>query len=179
MAIAEDNILLNRVKQSLNTELVKRMLNKYFAEKGFDNFQRRVYAPMLQDLPYRIPELLNKIEIVPFVKEINPATGQTVMGWNLYVLGTNRMYLGDTSHNNMSEFQRAIAGPTPNSVANDSKNPKEIVDFVLKVLAASKSGQIRPQPQMPLQPSPRAIINRPKMGPTMSGGYYEGNKPAG
>lgn len=166
---------IDRVKRVFNDEYIRRSLIKYFSDKGFDNFNRSVFAPILQDMPYMIPELVNKVEVVPYVKETNPATGQVTMGWNLFVLGLNRMDLGDTLHNNMNDFQQAINGPT-NQQFNATKSPKDIIEFIIKILQNSIQGNISPQVgQQPLQP-PRPV-NRPKMGPTASGGYYEKNRP--
>lgn len=165
------------MKQVFNNEYLKRTMIKYFTEKGFDNFNRTVYAPILQDMPYLVPELLNKVEVVPYVKETNPATGQFLIGWNLFVLGMNRMDLGDSYHNTMNDLKQAVNGP-PQGVNNYNalKSPKDIIDFVMMVLENSKGGSIQLQPDAVSSPLPP--MNRPKVGPTGSGGYYEKNRPA-
>jgi hypothetical protein len=171
--LSNDRDLVENIRRALNTELIKRSLTRYFVEdKGFDNFNRPIYAPMLQDVAVRVPELVSKVEIVPYVKDLNPATGQVVVGWNMFVLGTHRMSLGDSSHNNMSEFQRSIYGPTPSSVATMQKSPSEIIEFVTKVMAANKSGVIQPTSQVSMPISPRSG----RIGPSISGGYYERSK---
>lgn len=174
---SEHKSFLERLKRVFNNEFLKRSMIKYFTEKGFDNFNKTIYAPVLQDLPYMVPELLNKVEIVPYVKETNPATGQFLIGWNLFVIGMNRMDLGDSFHNNMNELKQAVNGP-PNGPANYNalKSPKDIIDFIMAILENSRSGLIQPQQDMPNAPS--VPVNRPKVGPTGSGGYYEKNRPA-
>jgi hypothetical protein len=171
---ADNKAFIDNVKRVFSDEYIKRNLIKYFSDKGFDNFNRTIFPPMLQDLPYAVPELVNKVEIVPYVKETNPTTGQVTMGWNLFVFGINRMDLGDSLHNNMNDFQQAINGPT-NQQYNAMKSPKNIIDFIMKVLKTSKQGIVHPQVNQTLQP-PRPV-NRPKMGPSASGGYYEKNRP--
>lgn len=168
--ISEDHQFLDKVRDALTKEYMQRLLIKYFTEKGFDNFNKLVYPPMLMDLGHRIPELANKVEIMPYTKEINPATGQVTIGWNYFVLGTQRMELGETTHANKQDLQNSASGPTPQSQAKKEKSPKDIIDFTMRVLGSSKAGMVRPAPAG-YQPGPSS--NRPKMGPTASGGYYE------
>lgn len=177
--ITEDRMLLDKVRHALNSEFIKRSLTKYFVNKGYQDFKTLVYSPMLQDMPKAIPELAHKVEVVPFVKEVMPATGQVTIGWNLFVLGVNRMELGDSTHANMSDLQRAIYGPQPQSIATNMKSPEDIIEFVLKVMSSSKDGMIQPSPAGYINGPDNTNVNRPKLGPTQSGGYYEKNKPAG
>jgi len=173
-----DKFLVDKIKRVFNDEYLRRNLIKYFVDKGFDNFNKKIYAPVLQDLPYLVPELVNKVEIVPFVKESNPATGQVNMGWNLFVLGTNRVDLGDSLHNNMNEFHQALNGPPSSGAYNALKTPKELIDFIMVVLQNSKSGMVQPQPHGTTVTMPNKPLNRPRMGPTASSSYYEKNRPA-
>lgn len=177
--ITEDRMLLDKVRYVLNAEYIKRALTRYFVNKGFADFKTLIYSPIIQDLPKAIPELAHKVEVVPFVKEIMPATGQVTIGWNLFVLGMNRMYLGDSTHANMSELQRSIYGPQPQSIATNEKSPQDVVEFVLKVMKSSMDGMVQPAPGGYVPGPDNANVNRPKLGSTQSGGYYEKNKPAG
>lgn len=175
--INEDKALIDRINRVLNEELLRRLLVKYFTDKKVQNFTALLYPPVLQDLPMRIPELNNKVEITPFVREMNPVTGQVKIGWNLFVLGTQRMDLGESTHNSMADLQRSVFGPTQNNVHLAAKTPQEIIEFIVKVLSASKDGTIQPSSVVPSMFSHNAVANRPKTGPTMSGSYYEKNKP--
>lgn len=172
-----DKFLVDKLKRVFNDEYLRRSLIKYFSDKGFDNFNKRVYAPTLQDLPYMVPELVNKVEVVPYVKEQNPATGQVNIGWNLFVLGTNRMDLGDSLHSNMTEFHQSINGPPPSGAYNALKTPKEVTDFIMAILSNSKSGMVQPQPSGLSVHMPNKPLNRPRIGPTASSSYYEKNRP--
>lgn len=177
--ITEDRMLLDKVRHALNAEFIKRSLTKYFVNKGFQDFKTLVYSPMIQDMPKAIPELAHKVEVVPYVKEVMPATGQVTIGWNLFVLGVNRMELGDSTHANMADLQRAIYGPAPHSLSTNMKSPADIIEFVVKVMKNSQDGMVHPSPAGYVPGPDNANINRPKLGPTQSGGYYEKNKPAG
>jgi hypothetical protein len=179
LMITEDQIMVDKVRYVLNAELIKRSLTKYFVNKGFEDFKTLVYSPMIQDLPKAIPELAHKVEVIPFVKEVLPATGQVTIGWNLFVLGVNRMELGDSTHANMGDLQRAIYGPAPQSLARNMKSPKDIVQFIVKVMKSSQDGMIQPSPAGYVSGPDNTNVNRPKLGSTESGGYYEKNKPAG
>lgn len=174
--INEEKALVERLRHTLNSEYIRRNLIKYFVEKGFaETFRRTVYPPILQDITIRLPELASKIEVSPYVKEVHPATGQTTLGWHLYVLGTQRMELGDTTHANMAELMRASYGPTPQSISTNMQTPQEIIDFIVKVLKNDKMGMVKSAPQSPL-PEPARQANRPKMGPSASAAYYEKRK---
>ncbi|MEM3000650.1 MAG: hypothetical protein QXU32_00495 [Nitrososphaerales archaeon] len=174
--MSEDKLLVDRLRRVLNKEYVRRLLIRYFAEKGFDNFERPVYAPILQDITVRIPELTNKLEVVPYVKEINPATGQVTVGWNLFVLGTNRMSLGESSHLNINDFKNAINGPTPCSISVGQKTPAEIIKFIIDIICSSKYGVIQPVQNIPVL-TVRNIVNRPSIGPGYTPGFYEKKRP--
>lgn len=172
----DDRMLIDRVNRLLNNELLKRLLIKYFTEKKCQDFTAPVYPPILQDLTMRVPELNNRIEIIPYIRESNLISGQVIIGWNLFVLGTQRMDLGESTHNNMADLQRAVHGPSHDNSHTSSKSPEEIIEFIIRVLSVSKSGNIQPA-QGPAPFSPKSVVNRPSMGPTLSGSYYEKSKP--
>lgn len=176
--LSEDRELADRIRHVLNSELIRRLLIKYFTEKGFSNFNSPIYPPILQDMSVRIPELTNKVEMIPHVREINPATGQVTIGWNLFVLGTNRIDLGESTHNNLAELQRAIYGQQYGSTSLNDKSPADVIDFITKVLSHSQSGIITPQIVTPISHlSVSDVVNRPRIGSTLSGQYYEKRKP--
>ena len=82
---------IDLIKHFANTETVRRKLIRYFISKGFvDSFDRLVYPPLLQDLPFD-PDvcLINKVEVVPYAADIDTSLGRAVIGWNLFVLGNN------------------------------------------------------------------------------------------
>ena len=137
--------LTTKVHCALNKELMRRMLIKYFFDKGFkEDMGGRVYPPTIQDLIISIPQLVGKIEVQPHVEDINPMTGVVTLGWNLFVLGNKRMYLGESSHVNLREIQSVIYGPMQSEGVRsiEYRSPKRIVSFIVDVLAASRSGDL-------------------------------------
>lgn len=144
-----DSYTIDRIKHVTNTDVIRRLLIKYFVDKGFGaSFDRQLYPAIVQDLPYVIPMLSTKIEIVPYSKEIDTALSRAILGWNLFVLGNNRMYLGDTFHNNLHDLARQIkAGSirTPEGVgtfatARRQTTPRKVILFITRVLSDHEAG---------------------------------------
>lgn len=139
---------IDRVKHLANTEAIRRLLIRYFIDKGFEkSFDRQLYPAALQDLTAAIPVLASKIEIVPQVLELDIGLNRAVLGWNLFVLGNRRMYLGDTFHNNLQDLARmirqgAIAPPGDGPVARRQTTPKKVVMFISKVLSSCEAGYV-------------------------------------
>lgn len=151
--------MMERIHAALNRELIQRLLVRYFTQKGFgEDFNQRVYPPMLQDLIAQVPQLMNKVEIVPYPMELDPMTGVVQLGWNMFVLGNNRMFLGESTHANLNEVRTSIAGPmgAGRRTAQDA-TPKRIVKFITKVLGSSKSGDISNIPKSVSMKAPLAI----------------------
>ena len=139
------DVLATKVHCALNKELTRRMLIKYFYDKGFkEDMSGRIYPPALQDLPSAIPQLVGKIEVQPHVEDVNPLTGIVTLGWNVFVLGNRRMYLGESSHSNLQEVQTTIYGPVRAEGIRSIqyRTPKQIVSFIVDTLASSKAGDL-------------------------------------
>jgi hypothetical protein len=136
--------LSNKIQLALNRELIRRLMIQYFSTKGFsESFDKRIHPASLVDLPSRIPRLSEKLEVTAFVKDIDPQTGTVKLGWNLFVLGTRRMYLGESTHTNLAEITSQMATSTESRGAQPSyATPKRIVEFVTKILGDSESGDI-------------------------------------
>jgi len=110
-----------------------------------------MYPAMIQDLPYVIPVLASKLEVIPHAEDIDTTMSRAVLGWNLFALGNNRMYLGETYHNNLRDLARqiksgSISGPGVNvipgsvSTARNQTTPKNVIMFVTRVLGDHKAG---------------------------------------
>ena len=170
----------NRIRKSIQEELVKRLLIKYFKDKGFtESFDKMIFPPMMFDMPYMIPELLNSVEIVPFVEKMDPITNVVTMGWNLFVLGTNRMNLGTSTHPNLMEFRRSLMGQQGQKLPSEmKKTPKAIIEFVMDIVGRNKSAitEFPPNTRLPTVDNMLPSVG-PKIGPSMSGGWYEKNRP--
>lgn len=145
-----DSYDIDKIKRISNTEVVKRMLIKYFIEKGFDDsFDKQLFPPMLQDLSSVIPLLASKVEVVPFAKEIDTGLNKAVLGWNLFVLGNQRMYLGETHHTGLSDLARQIRSGTisrsemgGNITARKTTTPRKVIIFLTKVLGNNEAGYV-------------------------------------
>ena len=94
-----------------------------------------------------IPQLIDKVEISPTVHYFDPRTNKCVIRWNLFVLGTNRMFLGETSHNNIGDAVADIRSGTSvdndNNIKNMSVSPLKIAKFVSTVLLKHEDGYIQ------------------------------------
>lgn len=154
-----DSRIVDRIKHVSNTEVVRRLLIEYFMRKGFQSFDRIMYPSLLQDLPMSIPILASKIEIVPHAVELDPALGKAVLGWNMFVLGSNRMYLGESYHNNLIDLARQIKTGLirvpygGHGTARRQTTPRRIVAFVTRVLGDHKAGYVDLNPlSRPIRP---------------------------
>lgn len=156
-----------RIKHSLNTETVRRSLIRYFIEKGFtDSFDKSVCPCDIQDLPYATPGLHEKIEIVPYTVNVDPTIGRATIGWNLFILGNQRMFLGETTHENLSELARQInQGSISKSLTANSRlgtTPRRIIAFINKILSTHDEGYVD------LQNTPQNRGIRPPAGAALA-----------
>jgi hypothetical protein len=146
---AIDSYTIDRIKHVSNTEVVRRLLIKYFMDKGFtESFDRQMYPALIQDLPNVIPVLSPKLEIVPHANEIDTSQGRAVLGWNLFVLGNQRMYLGETYHNSLHDLARQIRTGVirvPESgfhTARRQTTPRRVISFITRVLGTHEAGYV-------------------------------------
>ena len=143
--------LTDKLEFVFNGALVRRLLVKYFHDKGFgENFDKKVYPPVLQDIVESVPELTGKIELEPFAVEIDPTSGFARLGWNLFALGNQRMYLGETEHSDLEELAKALDSNTPIIVENDgeevsrqTRTARDIVTWLTNTLGHSEAGLVR------------------------------------
>jgi len=175
---------IDKIKHLTNVEVVRRLLIKYFYEKNFtESFDRHVYPALLQDLVVAIPMLVNKIEVVPYAEEIDVTQGKVVLGWNLFVLGNNRMYLGSTYHNDMKDLARQIKSGMvmiPEGYYHNARRQttaKAIITFITRVLGSHQSGYVdlAPATRRRTLEEPfaarNALMGMPQQFFTRSGGY--------
>lgn len=152
-----------RIRHAANNEVVRRMLISYFITRGFtESFDRAINPATIQDLPYVNPGLDTKIEIEPHALDIDPTTGRAVMGWNLFVLGNQRMFLGETHHHNLVELARQIKqGQIQQSAITGMRRcttPRRIITFVERVLNRNDAGYVDVTPRdRPMATRPRAF----------------------
>ncbi len=147
MSTLDDNLEL-----AFNAELSRRLLIKYFFEKGFsENFDRKVYPLLLQDIAEVIPEFTGKVEVTPHAIDIDPQTGFAKLGWNMFVLGHHRMYLGETEHVNVQDLAQQLESGTSinesgDAVSRQEQTPRKITAFITRVLRNNQGGLLRGLP---------------------------------
>lgn len=164
-----DSYTIDAIKHAANTEVVRRLLIKYFLDKGFvESFDRQLYPALIQDLPYFIPALAGKIEVVPHVEELDILRSRAIIGWNLFVLGNQRMYLGDTFHSDLRDLARHITGgtlviPEAHSNARRQTTPKQIINFITRVLSMHDGGYVDLNPSPPPRSMEQPLAARNSM----------------
>jgi len=172
-----DHKLAYKLKRSLQRELYRKLLTDYFTKRGYESPDSPLYPPTVADLPSTVKELYNKLEVVPYSERVDPVTGLVTLGWNLFVLGTNRMFLGTTTHASMSDLRMAMEGAINRNLSSEMiTTPGKLVDFVLSVLDDSKAGysELPPGFELPLQLSSSLGIRgrTPRASPSQSSGFY-------
>jgi len=140
---------LDQIRHATNTDIIRRLLIKYFIDKGYDgSFDRQVYPANIQDLTQVIPILSNKIEIIPHAVDIDTSLGRAVLGWNMFLLGGHRMFLGETYHNSLHDLAREIRNNSMTSLevregqSVRTTTPRKIITFITRVLGDNKAGYI-------------------------------------
>lgn len=166
-----DPKLLNNIRNILGIVAIKKVLSEYMENKQI-NPGTLVYPPMIQDLQC-IPEISNRVELVPFMEELDPASGYIKVGWNLFVLGTNRKFLGYTVHESLEDLQQ----PEPSKQSKEHSlcytTGEEVLDFIVETLQKYNEDHISLGPMKSEAPQ----VYGAKM--PISNAYYERNKSVG
>lgn len=160
--------LTKRLNNLMNAELAKRLLIRYFDAKQA-NFTQPLNPQSMADIGQSIPEFYQKVEIVPYVSKLDPLTGFTEIGWNLFVLGNQRMYLGRTKHKSLGELvglRDAVA--MQDNMSDIITTPKQVIEFICKTLKHSDDGKLEMAPPTEL---PR-FMRRPTITAPYAS-YYE------
>ncbi len=149
-----------RLAHAANVEAVRRSLIKYFIDRGFaESFDRSVNPIMMQDLPISILGLDSKVEIEPHAVNVDPTTNRAVLGWNMFIIGNQRIFLGETHHDNLIELARQIKSgvimPETAHCTRRCTTPRRIVTFLERTLGENGAGYVD------LDPSRRRMITQP------------------
>ncbi|MDP1712243.1 MAG: hypothetical protein Q8K86_07280 [Candidatus Nanopelagicaceae bacterium] len=135
-----DATMQERIRSLLGLTYVKRLLIRWFVQKGFvDGFDTHVYPPMMQQLIKEVPQLQGKVEIVPSMEEIDPSTGMLRVSWNLFVLGNQRLDLGSSTHKNISDIQQGQYVGNSALPSRRAATPRQIITFVLNTIKERRS----------------------------------------
>jgi len=171
-----DQGFIDKFRYALNTDVARRLLIKYFVSKGFDNFDRLLYPPFIQDLPQTIPEFADKLEVVPYCHNIDPMADSAILGWNLFVMGTQRQFLGETHHVGLNQLAMQLQQGSviaENQLATRQTTPKKIVHFITTVLAKHRGGYINLAPKVISMQSQSQQSYRPRAGASsMSNSFF-------
>ncbi len=143
--------LVDNLEYTFNGEFARRLLIKFFCSKGFhENFDKRVYPPLMQDILEAAPEFIGKMELIPSAVEIDPGSGFARLGWNLFLLGNQRMYLGETEHTELSELAQSLDSNSfvvteseIDNVFRQGRSARDITNWVTRVLGRSEGGLLR------------------------------------
>jgi len=149
-------------RHALNGDVARRLLIRYFSNKGYECFDQLIYPPMVQDMPMVIPEMVDKIEVVPHAQNIDPMCDTAQLGWNLFILGHQRIYLGETYHTGLKQLalqlQRGVV-IAEDQMATRQTTPKRLIHFVTRILESHRGGYLNLSPKiMPL------TMRRPQIG---------------
>lgn len=164
--------LKRRLEHRIGREVATKTLKEYMEQRGYDNMNLLVYPPAVHDIAMQ-PDTFKKVELIPFPEETDPTSNSVTVGWNLFVLGTNRLYLGSTTHNSLSDLQGG--GITEGAEVNLEKTAGEVIDFIVRTLDTHRDG-FRRYSMDAGSAQPGVPMNKPRIGPSASGGYYERNK---
>jgi len=144
-----DSLTTDKIRYHANAEVVRRLLIKYFIEKGYtESFDRQLYPCLIQDLPLVIPVLSSKVEVIPHMENLDNIQGKAMLGWNLFVLGHQRMYLGETYHNDLASLARQIRTRSflipegSNIHATRLSTPRRVIHFVTRAMKGHTNGYV-------------------------------------
>lgn len=138
------NNLNDNLRRTLNVEVIRRLLIRYFLDKGYQSLDEYIYPPIIKNLTEEIPALSSHVEVVPYVIKLDPFQDVAEIGWNLFVLGNQRQYLGETHHIDLSQlaFQITQNSLENNGIATRQTTPRRIIHFITKILSTHHGGYV-------------------------------------
>ena len=140
--------LLNNIRRILETTTIRTQLNDYFETHQIP-MDSLLYPPMLQDIAEIIPELAGRVEVVPHIDELDPTNGFVKIGWNLFVMGTNRKFLGHTTHKSLNDLQQPNDSKEARENSLRHTTPQEIIQFIIDTINKYESDISLAPPQYP------------------------------
>jgi len=141
--------LADRIVDKLDSEVVRRLLLRYFFNHGVEDMRQRVHPGIMAEIEEEVPELLGKIEIVPYAVEIDPRTSYGKFGWNLFVLGNQRMFLGFSEHPEVGTVDiKSLESLQYGGSSRNETTPRKIIAFITRILSKTESGRIRKVPHI-------------------------------
>lgn len=166
-----DPKLLNNIRNILGISSIRKQLSEYLISKNIDS-NTLIYPPLIQDIG-SVSEISGRVELVPFMEELDPMSGFIKVGWNLFVLGTNRKFLGYTVHESLEDLKRSEPSKQSKEHSLCYVSGGEILDFIIKTLQKYNENHISLGPIKTEAPQTYGS----KM--PVSNSYYEKNKAVG
>lgn len=128
------------LKKAITNDVLKKDLVQYFINKVERDGLDTTHSPILwQDLLDTMPYLNGYIELIPHNEYLNVAKDEINIGWNIFVLGIQRMYIGSTKHKHLkktaSEFKTGYISPT--KYYDSNVTPRQIIAFICRVIKDS------------------------------------------
>lgn len=154
--------LIKSIRDCVAKEAARRALKVYFEGKGFSNPDALVMPSQIADISVGVPEFGDRLEVNGYNDHYDPFTSVLKAGWNLYVNGTNRMFLGRTVHNRVPDITSGTI-PEHADLAEPEHTVKEICSFIMKTLSRTEGGFDR------LPPNTRVAMPNPMGLRTMTG----------
>ena len=159
--------LVSKVRRILLNHAVRSTLEDYFEAVDI-SLDSPIYPPVLRDLQASVPLISGVVEVKPHVVELNPLTEGVRVGWNLFVLGMFRLYLGTSIHESMEHLGNRSSNSDDLSTSERYTTPKKLINFIIDIL--NEHGQNTCASQM-VANFKQPQIAAPKSPP--SGAYYE------
>lgn len=161
--------LLNNLRNILGIASVRQQLDEYFENKNIDE-KSMIYPPSIQDIN-SINEIANKVEVIPFMEELDPTSGNIKVGWNLFVLGTNRKFLGYSVHDSFNDIKESEIKSMDNVLSYATG--EEIKNFIVETLQKYNEDQVFIG-NMEYDPPQTNVAKMP-----IANNFYEQNKSVG
>jgi hypothetical protein len=105
------------------------------------------------------------------MEEVNPTTNWVKVGWNMFVLGTNRIFLGYTMHESLAHMEKAPVNEDSMKTSTGRSTAGEVSRFIIESVLRHEVDLY------PLEQYGAPAVNAAKMPTT--GAFYERNKQLG
>jgi hypothetical protein len=137
--------LKNEITKILELEILKKQIEEYFInnctiDENEELATHKINPILLANLPFRVAPLSNLVEVIPHIKEINMSNGEIIIGWNFFIDGINRLYLGSTKFEDFNKMIQAIKNGNDSYVVhfNPAYRIQDIINFILDTISTQK-----------------------------------------
>jgi len=131
-------VLLKNIKKIIQMEIIRKNLKDYFKSLGLDD-DDILYPPLIRNMPMQVPMIGSKLEVVPFVKEIDPATKFVKLGWNLFVYGTDRKFLGYSVHESFANLDTIVNNDFIFNDLDTNVSVGDVIEFIVGTIEKKKA----------------------------------------